>query len=35
MPYKAFKVDSIDNGQIARVSINRPKSINAMNPAFF
>lgn len=35
MSYSAFQVESIDNGQIAKVSINRPKSMNAMNPAFF
>ncbi len=33
--YEAFKVDKLDNGKIAKVSINRPKAMNAMNPAFF
>lgn len=35
MSYSAFTVTKIDDGKIAKVSINRPKAMNAMNPAFF
>ena len=35
MSYQAFKLENIDNGQIAKLSINRAKAMNAMNPAFF
>lgn len=35
MSYSAFKIEKIHNGQIAKLSINRPKAMNAMNPAFF
>jgi enoyl-CoA hydratase/carnithine racemase len=35
MSYSIFKIEKIDNGQIAKISINRPKAMNAMNPPFF
>jgi len=35
MSYSVFKVEKLEGGQIAKVSINRPKAMNAMNPAFF
>jgi enoyl-CoA hydratase/carnithine racemase len=35
MSYKAFIVEYLDEGKIVKVTINRPKSLNAMNSDFF
>ena len=35
MSYNAFKVEELQDGQIIKVTINRPKKLNAMNPDFF
>lgn len=35
MSYSVFKVDYLHDKTIAKVTINRPKAMNAMNPQFF
>ena len=35
MSYSVFKVEEFDDGKIIKITINRPKALNAMNPAFF
>ena len=35
MSYETLKVDFLKEGTIAKVTISRPKSMNAMNPKFF
>ena len=35
MSFQTLKVEELEQGTIARVTISRPKALNAMNPLFF
>lgn len=35
MSFQTLKVEHLEEGTIVRVSLCRPKSLNAMNPLFF
>ena len=35
MSFETIKVEELDQGRIIKVSLCRPKTLNAMNPTFF